>query len=99
MAELMSQKEIDDLLKGVNQEKTTDEVLDEELGENKISTEKANVYRYEKKKDFRFSKIYRSPFIKEENYLFNPSETEIEKNPHIPVVQSLSYFMKKYNPD
>lgn len=76
MADLMTQNEIDQLLKsaiGGNEGAGIGDIdKDTEKEENKKSS-KTKTYSYQKRKDLRFSFPYQSPVIKREQYIFDPN--------------------------
>ena len=93
MSELMSQNEIDQLLKtaiGGNEDIETPK--DEKTGsENNIP--KGKHYKCKKDNDLRYTTSYQSPVIKRENYIFNPDLKQLIPENAI-VVRTLKNYMQ-----
>ena len=95
MAELMSQAEIDELLKStVGGDGGAEETVEEEGSQesSKIS-KRMKTFSAPKKKELRFHFPYQSPVLKSEHYVFNPDPGH-EPPRDRPVVRTLSNFME-----
>lgn len=76
MSDLMSQNEIDQLLKsamGGNEDSNIGDIDKDIAKEEGKKTSKNKTYSYQKRKDLRFSFPYQSPVIKREQYIFDPN--------------------------
>jgi len=96
MAELMSQAEIDELLKSTvgGSDSGAEEVIEaDEAPETSKSGKRSKTFSAPKKKELRFHFPYQSPILKSENYVFNP-DPEGEPPHDKPVVRTISNFVE-----
>ena len=96
MAELMSQAEIDELLKGTVS--STD--ADTAIGGDELSTDmgsrqsqKAKTYSYPKKRELRFCFPYQSPVVKKEHYVLDP-DPDFSAPDNTIVVRTLNNYVE-----
>ena len=94
MADLLSQKEIDNLLNStISAEETSDSVSEvtEERGKSRPKT-----FAHNRVRSVRFTYTYQSPVIKKENLIFNPDpDRDITENKVI--VRTLDNYIKYLN--
>ncbi len=95
MAELMSQAEIDELLKStVGGDSSPEESAEsDDSQESSKVGKRSKTFSAPKKKELRFHFPYQSPILKSEHYVFNP-DPEREPPEDKPVVRTLSNFME-----
>jgi len=94
MAELLSQKEIDQLLSetlggGEEEKKDTQE---QEVAE-KLTKKKAKNFKYIEELGFRYKYAYKSPVIKKEKIVFNP-DLSVDTIPGKTVVRTLDNYLE-----
>ena len=93
MADLLSQKEIDDLLNSSISDDTP--AADEDVGEapEKTGTSRTKTYSFKKNKNIRFAFEYHSPVLKKETCVYNP-EPAIEESENVHIVRSLDNYVQ-----
>ena len=91
MADLLSQKEIDNLLNStISAEETSDKVS--EVAEEKVKS-RPKTFAYNKVRKVRFTYQYQSPVIKKENLVFNPDQDTIDFGNKV-IVRTLDNYIK-----
>jgi hypothetical protein len=91
MADLLSQKEIDNLLNStISAAETSDSVS--EVAEEKVKS-RPKTFAHNKVRSVRFTYSYQSPVIKKENLIFNPEPDKVEIGNKV-IVRTLDNYIK-----
>ena len=93
MADLLSQKEIDDLLNSSISDDTPAADVDAAGASEKTSTHGSKTFSYKKNKNIRFAFAYHSPVIKKHTCIYNPEPT-MEEPEGVHIVRSLDNYVE-----
>ena len=94
MADLLSQKEIDDLLNSSISDDTPDAGgSDDAGGPEKTSTSRSKTFSYKENKNVRFAFVYHSPVLKKDTCVYNP-EPAMEESEGVHIVRNLDNYVE-----
>ncbi len=94
MADLLSQKEIDDLLNSSISDDTPAADGSDAAGEpEKTSTSRSKTFSYKKNKNIRFAFAYHSPVLKKDACVYNP-EPAMEESEGVHIVRNLDNYVE-----
>ena len=93
MADLLSQKEIDDLLNSSISDDAPDAGGEEAGASENVSTSKTKTFSFKENKNVRFAFAYHSPVLKKNSCVYNPAPT-IEESDGLHIVRSLDNYVE-----
>lgn len=94
MADLLSQKEIDDLLNSSISDEASDSADESGSGtQEKRSSSRMKTFSFKKNKNIRFAFPYQSPVLKRNNFVYDPEPT-VEETDEVHIVRSVENYVE-----